>query len=105
MRLIVSIDEIRELIKERRYITTLHARSRMDQRGISTEDLVNLITDGEIIEEYPDSEPCPSVLVTGFVAGYHCHAVVALCKNHLRIITVSWPSEDEWIDYRKRRPS
>jgi hypothetical protein len=43
---------------------------------------------GDIIEEYPYSEPCPSALILGSVANSHCHAVVALCKNHARIITV-----------------
>jgi hypothetical protein len=82
------IRQIRKLINERKYIVTMHARTRMDERGIFTEDLVNLISQGEIIEEYPDSRPCPSALIMGIIAGKHCHAVIALCKNHLRIITV-----------------
>jgi len=87
----------------RKYIITLHARDRMDQRGISTEDLANLIMNGDIIEAYPDSKPCPSALISGFVAGCNCHAVVGICKNHLRVITVYWPGEDKWIDHRMRR--
>ena len=75
----------------------------MDERGIFTEDLVNLISQGEIIEEYPDSRPCPSALIMGIIAVKHCHAVIALCKNHLRIITVYWPDEDKWIRNRMRK--
>ena len=60
----------------------------MDERGVSSADLITFIMYGDIIEEYPDSEPCPSALILGTVAGCHCHAVVALCKNHARIITV-----------------
>jgi hypothetical protein len=97
------INHIRTLINERKYIVTLHARTRMDEKGIFTEDLVNLISEGEIIEEYPESRPCPSVLMMGIVAGNYCHVVTALCKNHLRIITVYWPDEDKWIDHRMRK--
>ena len=103
MREINAVETIRELIHEDRYIITLHAKSRMDQRGISTEDIITLIMNGEIIENYTDSKPCPSALIMGTVAGCYCHAVVALCRNHLRIITVYWPGEDEWIDARKRK--
>ena len=43
----------------------------MDERGISTEDLVNLILDGSIIEDYPDSKPGASGRSTPGGAG-HC---------------------------------
>lgn len=97
------IEDIKLLVEERKYIITLHARKRMDERGVSTEGLVNLISEGEIIEEYYDSKPCPSFLIFGSVEGDYCHAVVALCKNHLRIITVYWPGEDKWINQRIRK--
>ncbi len=102
---ICSIDEIKTLINEDRYVITLHTRARMDERDISTEDLVTLIMGGEIIEKYSDSKPCPSALVVGTVAGRCCHAVVAVCRNHLRIVTVYWPGEDKWIDFRMRKAS
>jgi hypothetical protein len=40
------IRQIRKLINERKYIITIHSRTRMDERGIFTEDLVNLISQG-----------------------------------------------------------
>ncbi|WP_394356784.1 DUF4258 domain-containing protein [Candidatus Methanocrinis alkalitolerans] len=77
----------------------------MDERGIYTDDLVNLILDGSIIEDYPDSKPCPSALITGAVGLRYCHVVVALCENHLRIVTVYWPEDKEWMDHTTRRVS
>ncbi len=41
----------------------------MFERGISLDDLINLIIDGEIIEEHSDDEPCPSVLMMSYIAG------------------------------------
>ena len=99
------IDKIKEQILLNNYIITFHAHRRMDERGISTEDLVNLILDGSIIEDYPDSRPCPSALIAGRAGWRYCHAVVALCENHLRIITVYWPEDGEWKDNMTRRLS
>jgi hypothetical protein len=101
----VLIDEIKKHILLDNYIITFHAHRRMDERGISTEDLVNLILDGSIIENYPDSRPCPSALIAGRAGLRYCHAVVALCENHLRIITVYWPEDGEWKDNMTRRMS
>jgi hypothetical protein len=103
VRRISRIDEIRKKISERNYRLTLHARARMFERHISTRDLVTLINSGDIIEEYPDNEPCPAVLILGFVTGRPCHAVVAHCEDHLRIITVYWPDEEKWINYSLRK--
>ena len=101
----MQIDDIKKHILLDNYIITFHAHRRMDERGISTEDLVNLILDGSIIEGYPDSRPCPSALIAGRAGRRCCHAVVALCENHLRIITVYWPEDGEWKDNMTRRMS
>ena len=51
------IDEIQELVLQEQFEITAHARERMAERGISTEDLIGLIINGEIIEDYPDDFP------------------------------------------------
>jgi hypothetical protein len=101
----VLIEDIQKHILLDNYIITFHAHRRMDERGISTEHLVNLILHGGIIEDYPDSKPCPSALISGSAGGRYCHAVVALCENHLRIVTAYWPEDGEWINQMKRRKS
>lgn len=103
MKTICLIDEIKKNVCERNYRLTFHARVRMFERRISNRDLVDLIMNGEIIEEYPDKEPCPAVLMLGFVSCRQCHAVVACCLDHLRIITVYWPDEERWINYCVRK--
>jgi len=101
----VQIEDIKKQILKDNYIITFHAHKRMDERGIYTDDLVNLILYGSIIGDYPDSKPCPSALITGIVGGRHCHVVVASCENHLRIVTVYWPEDKKWIDHMTRRES
>ncbi|MCK9630240.1 MAG: hypothetical protein M0R30_01245 [Methanoregula sp.] len=31
------------------------------------------------------------------------HTVIAVCTDHIRVITDYIPEEDKWIEYRKRR--
>jgi hypothetical protein len=97
------IDEIRKLTLDDKIIVSKHANTRMVERGVSAEDIVNLILSGDIIEDYPDDYPCPSVLIFGFVPGMACHIVVGICGNQLRIITVYLPDEEEWINHKERK--
>lgn len=96
-------NRIAELIESGEILVSHHARVRMFERNISTDDLITIISSGEIIEEYPDDEPCPSVLIMGFIDAVAYHTVIALCRDHIRVITVYIPEEDKWIEYRRRR--
>ena len=49
------------------FIILKHARIRMFERNISTDDMIVLVKSGEIIEQYPDDEPYPSVLIHGYI--------------------------------------
>jgi hypothetical protein len=96
-------DRITELIESGEILISHHARVRMFERNVSTDDLIAIISSGEIIEEYLDDEPCPSVLIMGFIDAVAYHTVIALCSDHIRVITVYIPERDKWIEYRKRR--
>lgn len=97
------LNRIRLLVEERKYIITTHAILRMSDRDVTLKDLIGLLSNGEIIEEYPNREPCPAALMLGFISGKPCHVVVAICGYRLSIITVYWPDEECWKDCRTRR--
>ena len=99
----VEHNHLIDLILNDNFIISNHARIRMFQRNISTEYIREIIIHGEIIEEYPDDEPCPAALFLGFPDGIPCHVVVVQCEDHARIITVYSPESDKWIDHRIRR--
>ena len=99
----VNHDRIKKLFQKEAFIISNHARVRMFQRNISTEDIRQVVLHGEIIEDYPEDEPCPSALFLGFTRGIPCHAVVAQCEDHARVVTVYIPEKDKWIDYRIRK--
>jgi hypothetical protein len=46
------------LIESGEILIPHHARVRMFERNVSTDDLIATILSGEIIEMYPDDEPC-----------------------------------------------
>jgi hypothetical protein len=96
-------EKITGLIESEEILISHHARVRMFERNVSTDDLIAIISSGEIIETYPDDEPCPSLHIMGFIAAVVYHTVIAVCTDHIRVITVYIPEENKWIEYRRRR--
>ncbi|MDD3042323.1 MAG: DUF4258 domain-containing protein [Methanosarcinaceae archaeon] len=96
-------NHLKHFLTEDAFIISNHARVRMFQRNISTEDIIEVILQGQIIEDYSDDEPCPSALFFANSGGRACHVVAAECEDHVRIITVYIPENDKWIDYIVRR--
>jgi hypothetical protein len=83
-----------------------HAVKRMFERSISKEVIIRAIKTGEVIEEYPDDKPFPSVLVLGGIDGAVLHVVLALnaAPAVCHVITVYIPDHLKWNeDFRRRR--
>ncbi len=97
------IEDIRRLVIEERYEITVHARERMAEREVSTEDLISLIIKGEIIENYPDDFPFPSALILGYISGAAFHVVVSKGSNLVKVVTVYRADEEIWLNYRTRK--
>lgn len=70
-----------------------HAVSRMFERGIRKEDVVQAVNDGEVIQRYPDDRPYPSCLLLWNTSDLVIH-VVTVYKHSLTL----WES-----DYRNRK--
>ncbi len=89
-----------------RLIFRVHAIQRMFQRRISKENIIHVLTTGEVIEKYPENTPYPSCLFLGWCKSRPLH-VVAADNNESKetiIITVYEPNIDEWEpDFKKRR--
>ena len=72
-------------------------------RSIDCSELEDIITRGEVIEEYPDDKYSPSCLIYGSTKkGRNLHVQVSLPPTVI-IITVYEPKSSEWINYRTRR--
>jgi len=101
----MTIEDIVRLCKTQSVRWTNHILQRIFRRGISMDDVVDALTNGEIIEQYPSDYPFPSCLVLGYTkAGKALHIVCGSNEVELWLITAYIPSPTEWTDdFRQRR--
>jgi hypothetical protein len=101
----IQIEKIKSLMKDDKIKWSGHILTRMQQRGIKTIDIINCISNGEIIEYYPDDYPFPSCLILGYSdAGVGIHVVCALGQDYVWMITAYYPGKNEWLkDLKTRR--
>lgn len=84
-----------------------HALSRMFERKISEIDVIQVLTTGKIIEDYPIDQPYPSCLRLGFVKSRPLHVVTAEATDEATtvIITVYEPDLERWEPGFEKRKS
>ena len=80
--------------------------SRLD-RMITTDYVREVITNGEIIEDYPEDLRGHSCLILGFDSiGRVIHVVCLPKEDYLAIITAYLPDPDQWhSDFKTRKLS
>jgi hypothetical protein len=102
----MNVNKLRKYIKSGKYQVRKHTLRRLAQRGISLENTLKIIMEGEIIEDYPRDKPFPSCLVFGLIRQKPLHVVISLDEEEemAYIITVYKPSLDKFeSDYKTRR--
>ena len=101
----MTIEDIALLYKKRSLRWTSHILARIFQRGIRMDDVGNVLTNGEIIEQYPSDYPFPSCLVLGWTkAGKALHILCGSNGTELWLITAYFPNPFEWTeDFKQRR--
>lgn len=101
----LNILDLRKLCLPEKIEITLHAAKRLQQRGISINDIISCILSGEIIEQYPTDYPHPSCLILGnSLKNIVLHVVVGSNLENLWIITAYYPSTDKWMpDFKTRK--
>jgi len=101
----MTIEDIALLCKKRSVRWTSHILERIFRRGINTDDVINALINGEIIEQYPNDYPFPSCLVLGHTNDEKAlHIVCGSNEVELWLITAYFPSAIEWTeDFKQRR--
>jgi hypothetical protein len=101
----MTIEDIAMLCEARSVRWTSHILQRIFRRGISMDDVISALTNGEIIEQYPSDYPFPSCLVLGRTQeGKTLHVVCGSSASELWLVTAYIPSPAEWTeDFRQRR--
>lgn len=101
----LDIEEIRKLYSAVNIRFTLHAVKRLEERKIFLTDIASCISNGMIIEQYPDDYPYPSCLISGLdTAQDHIHIVVGCNGKELFLITAYRPDPERWEpDFKTRK--
>ncbi len=100
----IKIEKLRFYYENDKVFVTEHAAERFRQRGIKTKDIRAVISNGEIIEQYPDDFPFPSCLITGYDEKGSCiHVCMSDEGSCARIVTAYYPDKELWSeDFRQR---
>ena len=100
------LDDVRDAA-QKRLLFLPHAIRQMShpQRMISSEEVEVVVTQGELIEDYPSDPRGHSCLMLGY--GEVSRAVHVVCSpkdEYLAIITAYLPDPAQWSeDFRRRR--
>ena len=99
------IEEIRTKIAQDQSEFSQHAVDQSTIRHISVQELREAISDGQVIEDYPDNKYGPSCLILGFtLADRVLHIQCSYPSRPLiKIITLYEPDPKLWIDFKVRR--
>lgn len=103
------IQRLRKCFESNSIFYTRHSKFEMEQEKfgrIFEHEIYEAIFNGEVIEEYPDDKPYPSVLIYGkTMRESPLHIVCAYNKEDDIgiIITVYHPDPDLWIEYKRRK--
>lgn len=100
----MNIEELRKLNCLENIRITMHAAKRLEQRGISIDDIISGISTGEIIEEYPSDYPYPSCLILGSAQNKAIHIVASTDTENIWLITAYRPDANSWeSDFKTRK--
>jgi len=98
-----DIAALRRAVEEDRYLLTQHAQERMGLRKVTHTDLKHVVATGDVIEEYPDNQPDPKVLIMAFVEGEPLYVSCAFDGSCAYIVTVHRYDPARWVDPWTRR--
>jgi hypothetical protein len=101
------IEEIRKKVAADEFEFSKHAVDQSIIRRISVQELREAISNGDVIEDYPEDRYGPSCLIYGKTAvGRAIHVQCTYPSRPLvKVITLYEPDPERWIDFKVRRSS
>jgi hypothetical protein len=102
----MNVKALRQAIRKESIAWRKHVLQRLAERGVSQSTVLEVLLNGEKIEDYPNDKPFPSALFLGYSSARPLHVVVALdeASEQAFIITVYEPSLEIFeADYRTRK--
>ena len=102
------LEFIQECVAEGRILWTYHVNMRLKKRSVTRQEILDSISDYEIIEEYPDDKYLLSCLIHATIEVKVIHVLFAmdLKDRNVRVVTAYEPDPDRWkTDFKTRRKS
>ncbi len=102
----MDLDRLRRAVRSKRFEWRKHALVRIAERNLHQSDVLEVLSRGEVIEEYSGVRPLPCVLLFGTARGKPLHVVAAYDQavDWAYVITAYEPSLEEFdADFRTRR--
>ena len=98
------IAEIRKKFVADEFEFLKHAVDQTIIRRISVSEMREAISNGEIIEDYPEDKIGPSCLINGKTAGGRAIHVQCSYPSRplIKLITVYEPDPERWIEFKVR---
>jgi len=97
----VDIETIRAKVRARHYLIYDHAITEAFKDGLSVSDMLHVLLNGEIIEDYPERSRC--LVFNTLPDGMPVHIAVDYGRFEIEIVTTYIPDSREWIQFRARR--
>ena len=95
----LDMNTIRELCNEGKIIWTVHIVRKLQERGVFQNSVFHAISNGQIIEQYPDDYPHPSCLIFGRdINNNPLHIVIGCDGMILYLITAYQPDNEHFED-------
>jgi len=102
----MNVEKLKKAINEENIEWRKHVFQRMLERNITRENVKEVVTKGELIEDYKSDKPFPSALFFKVVNNRPIHVVIAFDEkqNKSHIITTYEPTLDIFeSDYKTRK--
>lgn len=100
----VLLKRIRILARNERILFTRHAHQEMVNDDFSSDDVLQALLNGDLIENYPDHKRGPCCLLNSSASDDRpIHVVCGTGYPELVIITVYEPKRPKWISPSERR--
>ena len=92
------IDRLRQQAETDRLRITLHAHQEMVEEDVSLDEVVSVLSQAKVVENYPDHKRGACCLVCGpSPAQRHLHIVCTTSLDAAIIITVYEPKPPKWV--------
>ena len=100
------LEMVRDQARANNVRVTQHAQQEMTEENISLDEVLEAISDGQVVENYAQHRRGPCCLLCGrTAAGRAAHVVCTTGRPTLIIITVYEPKLPKWITPTQRRRS